>query len=1281
MHQAQILTLPRLLFALLALAPIAGYAQQRLSMRTIGMTDGLSQTQINALLQDRQGFLWIATNDGLNRYDGYHIRVFRSEPGKPGALTYNVVSYLLEGRDGQFWVATDGGGLLRYHRKTEKFEAIIGLADPAVETLYETSSGMLWVGMNHGNLQLLDPSTLQLTRYDPRLEDWAEKQHQINDLLEDRSGRTYVATNWGLYRTAPNRGPLEPIPVDPNDPTQLDNGYVASMLEHADGSIWVGTGFGLQRLDPISLRVRRYELHRHQSSYDPIYDLLEQEGWLWIARNSGLYRIRIDRDPASASAEDRVQGPPRFVSCLLTDRTGLVWAGVSGLGLTAFDPKRPFNFLGTDRAQETQSLFTYALLEARDGALWIGHTEGLSRWHPKTRRLEHQDLAAQLANEADHNVWSLAQTEDDRIWAGTNHGLYRLDGTAWQRAPIAPQARDPNTHNYTSLCVSQDFERPTLWAGTLAGLQRIDRDTMTLQALYRHRNKRNSLPHDAVRVLLETTTPKGRMLWVGTEGGGLARLNPRTGIFQNYACVPGDTGTLSDQRVISLYMQNQDTLWIGTRGGGLNRLTLGDGRFTVYRSAQGLANDTVYAILPDLAGNLWLSTNLGLSRFDPKKQRFRNYTVEDGLQGNEFNTGAYCRGRDGRLYFGGTNGMTYFDPALIRENPLPPPLAFTRFQLFDQTLAPSDPARPSPLPQAIDQTSSLTLQADQNVFSIEFAALDFIAPSKNRYRHQLEGFDREPLETDATNRLATYTNLDPGVYRFRAWASNSDGAWNERGSELEIRVMPPAWKSAWAFLFYTLTLLTLVMAYLTWQQRIRQRLERIVTRRTQELSKKNLELDAGYRELVTLDRIIQVINAEVELQDVALALLEQGRALFPDFHGGLFLLREDEGSPFAIIAATGHWRTEPPKPPDPTELRALFGEAASRSEPGIEVFSPFHGFGGSYPSLVMLKSFHEGRLRGLLLFTSSRSSGLGDADRLKLERFRQHMVVAVTRARIMEDLLRAQQDLVSAAHSAGMAQNAATVLHDFGNAFNGIQTNAQLLDSALRNSTWAEQGQRLVQVLERMADGELSTDEKRLRLAAAFAERALRGVASETEQMLRFCIEIQDNLTRLHLLMRRQQGQTEAAKLTTEMHLNQLVQEVVDAERMRRNHDIKLSFQPSLLPLMRLDRAKLRMALLCVLENAYEAIETARGRRGGNVLLQTYEEGDHVVLEIADDGPGIPQSAHELVFRQGYSTKPSSCGLGLHFAANTLAELGGHIELGEPRYAQGATIRFLFPQD
>ncbi len=1243
-------------------------------MRSLSLVDGLSQTQINTLVQDRQGFLWIGTNDGLNRYDGYRIRTFRSDPANPDALAYNVISHVLEDRDGQLWVATNGGGLHRSHRATEKFEHIAGIADPSVESLHQARSGKLWVGIDHGNLQRLDPHTLELTTFDPRHEDWQEKQHQINAIHEDRAGRTWIATNWGLYFTDPQLGPFRSIPVDPNDPIKLDNNFVASLLEQADGSLLVGTGHGLQRLDPISLRVRRFAFDTQGTiTYDPIYDLLEQEGWLWIARNSGLYRIPLDRDPQSTNRSDRIQGAPRFVACLLADRTGLVWAGVSGQGLIAFDPKRPFNYLGAERPQDGDALFTYSLLEAHDGSLLIGHTEGLSRMRPGASNLEHLPSPNVAGN--DHSVWTLLQTPDDQIWAGTSGGLYRREGNGWRRAPIAPQAKDPNLHLYTSLIESQAFERPTLWAGTFAGLQCIDRETMTLTALYRHRKKANSLPLDTVRTLLETDSPKGRMLWIGTEGGGLSRLNPRTGSFKNYAWVPGNANSLSDNRVISLYMHDQDTLWAGTRGGGLNRLTLSNGRFTAYRAAQGLANDTVYAILADLKGFLWLSTNLGLSRFDPKRDRFRNYTVEDGLQGNEFNTGAYCRANDGRLYFGGTNGLTYFDPTLIRENRLPPPLAFTRFQLFDQTLGPNDANRRSPLPQAIDQTTELTLEADQNVFSIEFTALDFIAPNKNRYRYQMEGFDRVPLEASADNRLATYTNLDPGVYRFRAWGSNSDGVWNDEGIQLAIKVLPPAWQSAWAFLIYALTLFSLVMAYLNWQRRIRQRLELLVTRRTEELSRKNLELDAGYRELVTLDRIIQVINTEVELRDVALALLEQGRTLFPDFHGGLFLLYEDEDQPFTLVAAIGHWRSAPPTPPDMAELHALFGEA-TESEPGIAVFSPFHGLSSSFPSLVLLKSFHEERLRGLLLFTSSRSGGLSETERLKLERFRQHMVVAVARARIMEDLLRVQQDLVAAAHSAGMAQNAATVLHDFGNAFNGIQTNVQILDSAIRNSVWPDQVQRLTQVLERMANGELRPDEARLRLASTFADRAQRSVATESEQMLKLCTEIQDNLTRLHQLMLHQQGRSEAAGLMAEMHLNQLVQEIIDAERLRNHNAVRLTFQPSLLPLLRLDRTKLRMALLCVLENAYDALAT---RKNGTVQLRTYERDRYVVLEIADDGRGIPAELHELVFRQGYTTKPGGCGLGLHFAANTLSEMGGLIELGQPLQGHGATIRFLFP--
>jgi signal transduction histidine kinase len=302
-------------------------------------------------------------------------------------------------------------------------------------------------------------------------------------------------------------------------------------------------------------------------------------------------------------------------------------------------------------------------------------------------------------------------------------------------------------------------------------------------------------------------------IWIGTWGGGVSRYDRRTDSFVRFTNVPDDIRSLNNNTVLSLYQDQEGAVWMGTYGGGLNRYDPNTRAFTHYTEADGLPNNVVYAVLPDRSGNLWLSTNKGISKFNLSTRTFRNYDVKDGLQGNEFNMGSYYGSRSGRLFFGGINGFNVFHPDSIRDNADIPPVVLTSFKVFDMPIA---------LDRSILATDVVHLAYDQNFFSVEFVALNFVSPEKNRYAYRLEGLDGNWVNA-GTRRFAIYTNIDPGTYTLRVKGSNNDGIWNNEGVSVAIVIPPPYYKTWW-FRGLVLALIALALV-LMYRYRVKKLLE------------------------------------------------------------------------------------------------------------------------------------------------------------------------------------------------------------------------------------------------------------------------------------------------------------------------------------------------------------------------------------------------------------------------------------------------------------------------
>lgn len=812
-----------------AALPKHGQAESVTAFERISLQQGLSQSIIEGILQDRKGFLWFATEDGLNRYDGYRFRVFRQVAGDTGSLSHNEVKALFEDRTGSIWAGTFGGGLDRFDPATGRFTRYrhdprdpASLGADIVRCVSEDRAGTLWIGTQGGGLDRMDRRTGTFThlRHDPG--DPGSLSHDdVRAIHEDRSGVLWVGTyGGGLNRFDPKTGTFTRFRSDPKNPHSLSHDIVTCLYEDAGGTLWVGTyGGGLNALGRAGSGFVR---HRTSATLpgalrsDRVMAVSEDHaGTLWVAtdggglaafnRTAGTFTTYRNEpvEPLSISA-DRVWS-------VLEDRSNVLWVGTYGGGLNKLDVgrKRFRHFRNEPGNPDSLSHnIVWSIHEDGDGNLWIGtDSGGLNLFERRTGRVRHfrhdpKDPSS-LAHDA---VRVIFEDRSGPLWIGTNGGgLDRLDGKSGRFTHYRHDASDPGSLSHDELRTIYEDRAGELWIGTYGGgLDRLDRATGRF-VHHRHRQEDpESLGSDFVRSVLEDS--KG-VFWVGTHGGGLNRLDRATGRFTAYRNDPADPGSLSNDYVMNVGEDRSGTLWVATFGGGLNRFDRQAGRFRRFTESDGLASDSLYGFLEDEQGRLWISSTRGLSCFDPGSLNVHNYDARDGLQSNEFNGGSFFRSAKGEMFFGGINGFNAFFPAEIGANPRVPPVAITDIQLFNRSVRVGEARRGGPLlTRPIEATDAIELYWKENVVTLEFAALHFAAPEKNRYAYRLEGFDSAWISARADRRSATFTGLAPGRYVFQVKGANPDGVWNETGASLRITVLPPFWATWWFRIAGTLVL-------------------------------------------------------------------------------------------------------------------------------------------------------------------------------------------------------------------------------------------------------------------------------------------------------------------------------------------------------------------------------------------------------------------------------------------------------------------------------------------
>jgi ligand-binding sensor domain-containing protein/signal transduction histidine kinase len=777
--------------------------------------DGLSQSYVTDILQDRQGFMWFATRDGLNRYDGNAFVVYKHNPNEPWSLSANFVLDLMEDDHGYLWIAT-GGGVNKFDPTTERFTPYRhdpknpnSLGGDSVESIARDRRGYLWFGTVDNGLDKLDPATGAFTHY---LNDGdGQFVGRITKVIAGRQGDIWFVGDRGLFHLSPETGRITRPPATVNSNLAADYVY-----EDDAGNLWMLAWtpiVGLVEYDRQAERLRKYPVDARAVGVAGSNLLADGQNGFWVPSSQGLYYFdrrterftyRFQHDETNPNSLD-----DNTVVALYRDRGGLLWAGTgSGLNLLNLRQKQfaHFHHLPNTLNSLSPGKVT-AIYQEPDGILWAGFTpRALDRLDRRTGQITHYVPGPENKNAIGEgsNVAGIYKDPRGYLWlGGWGAGLDRLDERTGLFKHYRYNPRDPNSLISDAVYKIYGDRSGRIWVGQLFGLSRFDPATERFTN-YRPGPANPTWNGSSVGAIQQD---RSGTMWFGTTGGALVRFDDKTESFVNYPPDSRDPHKLQGGAIAAIHEDRAGTLWVGAWD-GLYRFNRPNESFTRYTENQGLPSSVIQGILEDKTGGLWLGTKKGLSRFDPKTETFRNYEVSDGLQGDEF-TGSYFQGPDGEMFFGGANGFNAFFPEKIQDNPYVPPVAITSFKIFNKPVA---VGVKSVLTKAISYIDALTLSYRDSVFSFEFAALSYADSRKNRYRYKLENLEPGWNEVGSGQRLATYTNLDPGKYVFRVQGSNSDGVWNEAGVSLPIVITPPWWKTNWFRALFAATVVTLLWA-------------------------------------------------------------------------------------------------------------------------------------------------------------------------------------------------------------------------------------------------------------------------------------------------------------------------------------------------------------------------------------------------------------------------------------------------------------------------------------
>jgi signal transduction histidine kinase/ligand-binding sensor domain-containing protein/HPt (histidine-containing phosphotransfer) domain-containing protein/BarA-like signal transduction histidine kinase len=853
------------IFLLCLFSSFASYATANtntssLSFSHLSSNQGLSQNLADVIFRDHLGYLWVGTSDGLNRYDGYTFKIYRNKINDAQSLSENYITDIIDDEQGNLWIATRNG-LNKFIRKTGAFKRYYandnqknGLNSSHITRLIKDTRGGFWIGTTEG-----------VNHFDPISESFNPliSNQQVNNmsdayitaLLQDNDGSLWVGSaNNGLshYLNPHTQSKVITYRHLPNIPSSLSANNVTVIHQDTSGTVWVGTKTaGLNKLNAKHSGFKHYGYSRENKnattvknslSHNNVTDIYQDKvNNLWLTTYGGGLNIlnivtdNIQTYRANVSVSNSIISDQ--ILSIYGEDSGTIWLGTFGSGISKTNGlASQFNSIISNKNDllGLSNGIVSSFHQDMSNALWVGTFGGINitENNGKTFQVIKSDKANSNSLSEDL-ILSIYEDDNSLMWFGTKDGgLNQYNPKTKSFKHFRHDPKDPSSITSQGIWKIVADGKNNFWLATWGGgLSRFDRNKKVFEHFTHDKNDNNSLSDDNVWALIKGASGE---LWLGT-GQGLNKFDPVTKQVTRFKHDPNNSNSLSHDFILAIYKESDSVLWISTYGGGLNRFDINTEQFTRFGKQDGFSSNNIYSALPDNQGNLWISSNAGLIKFNPTTKTIKNYDVSDGLQGNEFNSNAFYKSASGELFFGGVNGYNHFYPEDIKDDLILPNIVLTDFRVHNKhvdVVAEDSSNRVTnkhenknfTIDADINQLEQLTLTHLEKLISFEFAALHFAEPMNNQYAYMLQGFDEKWVYTNAENRRATYTNLPAGDYVFRVKASNGDGYWNEQGKSLNVTVLPAPWLSWWAFTFYFLVFVGTLVTYIfsVNQQRLKE---------------------------------------------------------------------------------------------------------------------------------------------------------------------------------------------------------------------------------------------------------------------------------------------------------------------------------------------------------------------------------------------------------------------------------------------------------------------------
>lgn len=1257
--------------------------RESLRFDNLSVGAGLSQGSVYDIFQDSRGFMWFATQDGLNMYNGYETKVF--EP----AL----------------------------------FDST-GLASPWTNDVYESKDGYLWIATDRAGINRLDSNTGHVVRYDHNDDDSTSiGPGQVFATREDHDGRIWAATDGGgISILDRSTGAFEHIRNVEADSSSLPSNTVYDFW--LDGDVmWAGTSNGLSKINLNTYEITNFLVglnsdlltRRVVGSPGEIYRLNEfpeDPGTLWLGTGRGLVRFSKDTGESKRFVPD----PTATGGTLQTrgfaqdpNESNVLWVATAGSGLARFDKVSESFHLYRKDIQNANGLVNdvvFSVETDQTGTIWVGTDNGLSRFNPASIDFLNIDTTPHAT--ADNNSkknpatpWGLTVQRNGTIWIGVGDELgksylIRIDGETGEPITFDADDNDVTAPGRGRVWAHLEDSKGTVWIGSGGVLSRYDEQRRTFKQ-WRHVNDDStSIPFIWLNSLLEDNDGSGR-IWIAGSNG-IYRFDPSTGkterhriyvdgkyvprtiiklqydsngtvwaisggegIFRKvsddeyvlYTHNPSDTTSIASGPIRGFAERTKEpgVLWLATSF-GIERFEVATGRVTKRISkANGLPNNTVYGILEDDDGNLWYSTNNGIGRYNPDTGEIRNYGLDSGLLQLEYMQNGWAKGTDGTMYWAHVQGVTAFNPARLRHNPIPPAVALSDFKIRNKSVIPGPD---SPLEQPLSKTQTIELSADENVFSFDFVALHYGNPAQNQYAYRLDGWDEDWNEVGHL-RTASYTNLPAGQYTFRVKAANADGIWNETGRSVNIIVHPPWWKTWWAYLLYLGAALTCVLGIM----RIQKRRMAIKEGERTKILEAQLTADAQTRRREDAEKLSEIgraITSTLSIHGIIDTVYENVNALMDASVFGVGVLNEPAGSidfpsskeEGTTLPAFSHMLADENR----LSVYCLTNKSEVVIGDYINEYSKYVSLnlapvqGEAPDSVVYIPLLHHEKAVGVLTAQSFSKNAFSDYHLSVLRSMASYAAIALDNAnayrtlgKTLENLKAAQSQLIQSEKMASLGEMTAGIAHEIKNPLNFVNNFAEL------NAELADE----------IAD-ELKDRPDLLELLADLKSNAMQ-IASNGKRA--------DSIVRA--MMQHASG---GASQKMDTDINNLVEEYIGLAY----HGMRASDKSFNATLVRnLDEhagtasivpQEIGRVLLNLLGNAFYVVrERAQAETGPyepTVTVTTKRTGDHVEIHVADNGSGMPDHVKAKIFEPFFTTKPSGSGTGLGLSLSYDIVTKGH---------------------